>query len=437
MNQKWNLQDIRPVENKHQRIRRRPKSRQTVPTDEQKYQSTEKVSIQKNPRSGIKKTLAVISIFIFIIIGAVAISIFNTGAQVTVALKNQTPTINASFTAFPEPRSQELSYEILLLEDTAERQVTSSGSESRQEHATGLIEIIKTTPGTQTLVQNTRFQTEEGLIFRIAEEVLVPGSSQDDDGETTPGTIRVEVRADNPGEEYNISSETRLTIPGFAENNQTELFNSVYATSRTDFTGGFDGESFIVADDDLREARQEMQQQHRNDLLDQISDNLPNGFMYFDSSVSFQFTQLPTVNYGDDLATIKETATLHVPIFNKEEFSSFIATNAIPVHDGEPVMIDDFSELTFSYTDAGLRNANLESQTSLEFQLTGRPHVIWTINEVELSENIAGNHKDILQQVVREFSAIESATAVIRPFYSNVFPEDTNLIEIITNFHNN
>ena len=436
MNQKWNLQDIRPVNNKQQRVRRRPQARHINSREEVRSQ-TETIAIQKNPKTGLKKTIAVISLFILVIIGAVGISILNSGAQVTIALKNQTPTINASFTAYPEPRSSELSYEILSLEQSAERQVSSTGSESRQENASGFIEIIKTTPGTQALVANTRFQTEQGLVFRISEEVLVPGSSQDVNGETIPGTVRVQVSADAPGEEYNIPSNTRLTIPGFAENNLTDLFNNVYATTRTDFTGGFDGESFIVADDDLREARQEMQHELRNSILDEIQSSIPNGFMYFESSVSFQFVQLPTVRYGDDLATIKEVAVLNVPIFNKEEFSSFIATNSIPAHDGEPVIIQDFSELTFSYLDAGLRNADLEPQTSLDFQLTGRPHVVWTIDEPVLASDLAGNHKDILQQVVREFSAIEAATATIRPFYSNIFPDDANLIKITTSFNSN
>ena len=434
MNQKWNLQDIRPVDTKQQRIKRRPRPRQKQRVEEGSSHA-ERILIQNKPRTGLKKTVAVISLFAIIIFGAVAISIFNSGAQVTIALKNQTPHVNATFFAYPAPRSQELSYEILSIEKTAERQVSSTGSESRQENATGLIEIIKTTPGTQTLVANTRFQTEDGLVYRINQEVLVPGSSQGDGGESIPGTIRVEVRADEPGEEYNIPANTRLTIPGFAENNLTELFNAVYATTRADFTGGFDGESFIVAEDDLRKGRQEMQQELRDSMLDDIESAIPNGYMFFDSSVSFQFIQLPTVNYGDDLATIKETAILNVPIFNKEDFSSFIATNSIPTYDGEPVIITDFSELTFAYTDASLRNTDLESQPSLEFQLTGRPHVSWTIDKEALAADLAGNHKDILQQVVREFVSVESATAVIRPFYSNLFPEDTQLITISTSFH--
>ena len=89
----------------------------------------------------------------------------------------------------------------------------------------------------QRLITRTRFQSPEGLIYRIAESAVVPGKTTKN-GVDTPGSIEVTVFADEAGDKYNIK-KTDFTIPGFKSD--ASRFKNIYARSSTDMTGGFVG----------------------------------------------------------------------------------------------------------------------------------------------------------------------------------------------------
>ena len=75
----------------------------------------------------------------------------------TVFPEYREPVVNADFIAYPDRRENSLSYEILTIDDIGERQVQATGEEYVESQAKGVIEIIKTTPGSERLIKNTRF----------------------------------------------------------------------------------------------------------------------------------------------------------------------------------------------------------------------------------------------------------------------------------------
>src|SRR5690606_19432001 len=119
------------------------------------------------------------------------------------------PNINSEFTAYPDKRTDSLSYEVMTIESTSESQVKASGQVEVKKEATGMIEIIKTTPGTERIIANTRFRSPDGKIFRIKEAVVVPGAV-----DNVPGTIQAEVVAAETGDSYNLPAGTRFDVPG-------------------------------------------------------------------------------------------------------------------------------------------------------------------------------------------------------------------------------
>ena len=399
---------------------------------------TESVRIddgRKKHRYGISIAVAV---FLVLVIGSLSISYILGGAEIIIEPKHRNQTVNTNVTAYPERRSGELSYEIMTLTETGERQVTATGEEQVDERASGIIEIIKSTPGTQRMVANTRFQTDEGLVFRIAQAIEVPGAVTDSSGQLVPGTLRVEVTADAPGEEFNLPAGTRFRIPGFAESGLTELYENIYAESRTSMSGGFSGTRFIIEPSELSTARQELQVKIRDELLQQIEENRPADHVVFPGSYAFTFEALPPIEYGgeSDLVTIQEVVTLHVPIFNQALFASFLADATVLGYEGESVRIKDFNDLTFTYRSATTSVTNLEGLDSLQFNLSGNAHIIWNVDELELREQLAGQPRGSFDFIIREYgSSIQNANAVIRPVWARSFPdsvEDIQVIERIT-----
>tara|TARA_B100002051_G_scaffold276628_2_gene326316 strand:- start:37056 stop:38423 length:1368 start_codon:yes stop_codon:yes gene_type:complete len=454
MTKKWNLQDIRPAEPRRPRRPARPemsKPRTAEPVEEfdnepEETSGTLDIGSREHVpniiiEDGVKKAnnRLVISVVLFVVIvgGAIGLSALMGKTELTIYPENRQPNISAEFIAYPDQRENALGYEVLTLEATGERQVAASGQVQVEEQATGVIEIIKTTAGAERLIKNTRFRSPDGLIFRIQESVVVPGAVVSGDGSSVPGTIQAEVFAEEAGEEYNLAAGTRFDIPGFEEGGFTELFNAISARNPEALSGGFSGPQFQIDPDELSTARQALQLELRNGLLQRIDNEKPAGFIAFPNAVAMTFNELPAVEYGDDLVTIREQAILQIPLFQMTEFGSFLANEAVATYDGGDVRVDDPSVITFTYTNATTSSSIIANETSLSFTLNGRPLLIWEYDGLALARDLAGLPKTAIRNAVEAYPGIKEARAHITPFWKRNFPEDPEEIIIIEELKDN
>lgn len=114
-------------------------------------------------------------------------------------------------------------------------------------NASGKLTIINTTSNPWPLITQTRFQTNEGIVFRIAQGVTVPAASASD-----LGRLEVLVVADSMdaygaivGERGNIGA-SKFFLPGLKEDSQSKI----YAESYDPMTGGItDYVTYISAED--------------------------------------------------------------------------------------------------------------------------------------------------------------------------------------------
>jgi len=473
MSQKWNLQDIRRTETRrggsadmlgveknnvqqtnHQRPRMRdirvgqPSHRhnyssersplqthsalaETTPDEDALQISHDRIPVVDGKARTKRRYIMALIIFVLIIAGGVTIGNLTGGATVTIEPKSRTLNVNADFTAYRTERAGELTYEIMTIKATSERQVEASGQEEVRIQATGDIEITKSTPGAERLIKNTRFSTSDGKIFRIEESVVVPGAVTDSTGRTVPGSIRAKVFADQPGDSYNLPAGTELTVPGFKEGNFLDLYNAIEAKNPTAFTNGFSGPKFIIDEAALSTARQSLQAELRDTLLDRVKTEKPAHVTAFNGSIAINYTPLPPVQYGDTLVTIREEATLQMPLFNAENFASFLAEKTIVGYDRKPVRIDNVDDLTFAYQSATTSQINIADLESLEFELVGEPTIVWTYDEGKLKLELAGKEKTAIPQIMSAYPGIERTTVTVRPVWKRSLPTDTADITVI------
>lgn len=430
MSQKWNLQDIRPTKPQKHPTPTQPLEKRSRPAEATRENADETMSIAVGDgRKRKNKTLIyALVVFVVIIAGGAIASILMGGAELTVFPRYREPNVHATFEARLMPRSDELSYEIMSLEAEGERQVTATGQEEVSTQAEGTIFIYNTfTNEPMRLVTNTRFESPEGLIFKIKDPAVVPGYTLDDSGAKVPGVTTAEVFAEQSGEDYNIGP-SRFTVPGFAGEPE---FDGVYAESVESFSGGFEGMRFIIDEDEKLTAQQALQLELRNSLLERVPQEKPSGFYAFDGAVTFTYESLPAVEYGENLATIKQRVVLRIPLFDEKEFASFIAQAAIPGYENEQVRIDDVSKLTFEYTHPTTSVSDISAQTGLTFDLSGRPLIIWEYDEGKLKTDLLGANKTALTTILAGYPAIERAEAVIRPFWKTSFPTDMDDITVV------
>jgi hypothetical protein len=442
MTQKWNLQDIRPSEPRRRKTITPPPAleigseaprRQASPRPEPDL-DLGTIAIKNGNEERRFNYLLFIGVTILIVGGLFGISLLVSKTTLTVYPEYEEPTVNAEFVAYPERRTGQLSYEIMTLTEEGERQVTANGQEEASEQATGFIEIIKSTPGAERLIKNTRFRSPDGLIFRIQESVVVPGAVNDGSGSLVPGTIRAEVFAESAGQEYNLAAGTRFDIPGFQENNLTELYNSIYAENREAFTGGFKGTRFIINDNELATEQQSLQMELRDRLLARIDAEKPADFVTFPGATAITYSSLPTIEYGENLVTIREQAVLQLPLFRTDEFASFIASETIPSYVDEPVRITNLHDLTFAYRDVSTNASVIANETALNFTILGKPQVVWEFDADQLKSDLAGKQLTAITTVLTGHTGIQEAKITGKPFWKRSFPEnkdDITIIEVI------
>ncbi len=441
MTQKWNLQDIRPAEPRKRRVLPPPTMQGTVAQPEYSPQPAPMPTMQNNiplerehipsiiiengTKKGKNRVFISIVLFVVIVGGALGLSAVMGKTELTIYPEYREPTVSAEFTAYPDKRDKALSYTIMTLETTGESQVKASGQTNVKEQATGMLEIAKSTPGAERLIKNTRFRTPEGLVYRIKESVVVPGAVKDSSGAMIPGTIQAEVFADDVGDKYNIPAGKTFDVPGFQESNLPELYKSISARNPQAFMGGFDGPQFKIDETELSTARQALQLKLRDGLLQRVESEKPADFIAFPQAVAITYNQLPAVEYGQDLVTIKEQAVLQIPLFNKIEFGSFLAQETVATYEGTPVRVDNPSTLTFSYSSATTSASVIANEPSLTFSLSGKPLLIWEYDIEKLKKDLAGLPKTAINNAISAYPGIDEARVRITPFWKRNFPSES------------
>jgi len=441
MTQKWNLQDIRPagqVRPQRSTVTRKKAAASNAKTTARKikqetsnHEPLPSIHIEDGNKKSKRNLFIALAAGASIILFALFLSNTLGKTVLTIYPEFRDPTISADFVGYPDATDDGLQYEVMTIEETSESQVQASGKIEVEEQASGLIEIRKSTPGAERLIKNTRFRSPDGLVFRIQESVVVPGALTNESGQLVPGSIKAEVFADDIGEEYNLPAETTLDIPGFQEGGFTALYQAITGVSSEAFTGGFSGPQFQIDDSELSTARQALQIELRDSLLAKIDPNKPAGTIAFPGAVAVTYTQLPTVEYGEDLVTIREKAVMQIPLFKVNDLGSFLAKASIPTYDGTNVRVQDPDALTFTYNSATTSNSVIANAESLEFSLSGKPRLIWEYDSEKLAADLAGLPKTAVKNAITAYPGIEAAKAQITPFWKRSFPEDAKEIEVI------
>lgn len=345
------------------------------------------------------------------------------GAKLVVTPKQRTVHIEADFNAVRNPGINDIGYEIMTIEREEAQDVSPSGKEFVEEKASGSIVIYNNyNSSSQRLIRNTRFETPDGLIYRVNESVVVPGR-QTENGTAVPGSVEVVVYADEPGEKYNIGL-TDFTVPGFKGDPR---FESFYARSKTEMTGGFVGDRQTISAAEETGARDALRSKLASQLLREAMSQTPEGFEMYENGIFTVFSSLPNSEHGSQVS-VREKATLYGVLFKKDALAQFIASNTIAGFDNEPVEILNPQALAFAILNKETKKPWEEDGFS--FRLAGNVHVVWTFNANELKVDLAGKAKGALETVLTGYPSVDEAHIILRPFWRQTFPDDVSDIKV-------
>lgn len=359
------------------------------------------------------------------------ISILFSSATLIINPRTETVSFTSDrYTVKPKSsKSTGLTFETLEVEQTKSLTVVATEEKDVNKKASGTIIIYNNySSAPQRLINNTRFESTNGKVYRINNSIVVPGT-KNVDGKVVPGSVEAIVFADQAGEGYNLSlSELAgdFKIPGFKGDPRYEKF---YARLKTDIVGGFIGKQLVV-DPALREKTELiLKEELRQELIKELYALKPDNFLFFKEGYSLSVSGLPDVKVNDNQVQINMQGKLLGIIFNNQEFANFISLSKISNYDSLPVEFMPQSDFTLSLKTIG--DANISKDVPVEVTLNGQAIIKWVYDGGAIKKDLAGRKKSELESLVlKHKNLISGIQVILRPVWTRYFPDDIDKIRI-------
>jgi hypothetical protein len=401
---------------------RRPQREAEPPEEQETFEHEERPRRRKKGRGfGARFWIAAGIVAALSFVGAMLLSSLFAGATVEVHPLVQEVELPETLTASAGAGSGGLRFETMTIRRAATTTVEASGTTQVSRQASGVITIFNTySTANQLLIANTRFEAQDGKIYRIRESATVPGRSAS--GE--PGTVSVTVYADSPGADYNKEGTVRFTIPGFRGDPRYEGF---YAEASGGISGGYVGPEPAVVPAELARAEAALRSEVETAVRTAAAAELPQGYVPVPGTLAINYSNIYRTLAGDD-AQLSQTAVATAAIIRTADLAAAIAEESLPeTYRGEAVTLADPLALSLSVATTS------PAEGPLDLRLAGRAVLVWQFDPTLFKQELLGKKRSELEVVRQTFApAIVRADATIRPFWQGSFPQDPEDISIET-----
>ncbi len=367
-----------------------------------------------------------------ILIVALVVMSFMSGARIEVVPKLIKANMGAVLSGYKADAMAEgetatgLPFQVVTVSKDGGKTVKANGEEQVQRKASGTIIIYNNyNTATQRLIKNTRFESPEGLIYRIGDSVVVPGT-RTVDGKKVAGSVEAIVYADDVGEKYNIGL-TDFTVPGFKGDPR---FKDMYARSKTPMSGGFVGMMKKVADEDRMVAENEIEASLRADLVKSIQSQIPPTMVMLSGLEKVVFTPKEQSDPSGNSVKLNMAGTMTAVISDRDTVSNFLASQATELN-GIPATLSNADSAVFALKDGSKFDPSRDE--TVQFNVKGDLVFVGKVINEDLITALSGKPKTSLQQIKDSFPGIEAMKVSLVPPWSTKLPIDASDFKIIVN----
>lgn len=425
MVERQRLQDILPPTD---RVRRAPPLPKQVPPTYVPPPVEDFDDSFEKPRFPFRLIIGAV-IVILLIGGAVfGVSTLFAGTEIIVHPKVSEVFLDAEVvTAVKDDTAASLHYIVFTKTFSKSAAVEATGSQQVSEKASGQITIEnRYSTRSQRLVETTRFQTADGLIFRTPTAVTVPGYRGE--GESmVPGQVTITVFADEAGENYNVAPST-FTLPGFKDSPQ---FSKITARSTAAFAGGFVGNRPSVAAATKDKTVATLHEEMTEELAGWIETELPEGYLFvpdWKDLLSVSYRTLAPVAAEGGKVTLTEEAQVRVIALHAPSLARLIAERGGGGYtETQGVRFENASQFSISIDGAP---AVPWEESQLPIRITGGGKLIADIDIEALKLRLAGQPEENVPLIVAENKpGLDSLEVKFRPFWNRTFPQNPESIK--------
>ncbi len=249
---------------------------------------------------------------------------------------------------------------------------------------------------TQPLVKTTRFLSEDGVLFRLVKNVIVPGLVRKGD-KIIPGKLDVLVVADDSGKTSNIKA-TKFSIPGFRGTGKED---KIYAISEKNMSGGSTGADnyATVKENDIVMAKNKAEKDVDEYVLSEVKKLLKSDEeILLGDAIKLEITRSESDSVvGSAVKELVYFVTTHVTaiIVNKNDVEK-ITKYALEQKSSNFVDNNMRFEYSFEKVEADFDDGRLVISVDASAKDTG------IVNEDEFKRDILNKTYDELSEIIKE-----------------------------------
>ncbi|MEK7212283.1 MAG: hypothetical protein AAB686_01230 [Patescibacteria group bacterium] len=388
----------------------------------------ETLLLEESPRRRLPVRLVIVCLVIVVLIGGAAWVMSTVFARAEVKINfNEVPwTYNGGLTASKEAvkitaASKLVPAEIFRDKRNSTQFFPASGKAQVSQKAKGKMTIYNGySSQPQTLVATTRFSTPDGKIFRLDNQVLVPGA-EIKDGKIIPASIDTTVTADKAGTEYNVGPAAKLTIPGFKG---TPRYDAFHGELKEGTSGGFIGERAVPTDADINTAKEKTSQILRASLDTNLLAGRPSEFKILDGASQVDIVRLTVNKNTDDQGnfSIMGEAEYRAIGFREEDMRLLLtelATQSTPNYVFRRNPEISYPDVKADYT-----------KGELKFTVEAKGELVPAFDADGFKSSVLGQNVNQVRNSIRGLEGLSEAKVSLWPFWLKTLPQDPERVTL-------
>lgn len=308
-------------------------------------------------------------------------------------------------------------------EKSTSEEFPATGKILKQEKAQGTIKVYNAASTSPRTLIPSRFVSADGKLFWSVKKIVIPGARQEK-GKLIPGEADVEVRAAEPGENYNIGPST-FALPALAG---SPLYTTIYGKSFAPMVGGFKKEVSQVIKEDLEKAKNALADKLKKESREFLKTNLPSDFVLLDNAI---LQEIKENNSSLEAGAEAESFNFQVKIhsdglgFRKLDIENF-AKNIINLNIPEDKKFQEKS-LEIIYL------PELKEGGKIILNLEIKAKIYSDINLPELKKALAGESRNEIKLFLENLPEATKTEIKSWPILRKKIPENVKKIEIRLN----
>ena len=306
---------------------------------------------------------------------------------------------------------------------TKSREFATTGEEEINTRASGEITIYNEySSDDQTLLDRTRFESSSGKTFRILQSITVPGAKIEE-GKIIPSSLKVEVVADQPGDEYNIGPDDFI-IPGFRG---SPKFAGFYGKSSDSMSNGYVGMAKVILAEDLEKAENTLVDELKEEVRKSLEEQIPTDLKVVENGLKEEIVDVSSdVKRGEraDKFTLEVTTTMKALLFKEENLKNLVDLNLISMISDNKIPVDDTQKISWQTPVIDW------SKKEASFNLNIEEKIAWGIDIQSIKENLVGQNEVEVRSYLADQSGIERARVSFWPFWVKKIPNQEKKIKV-------